>query len=276
MVCGKKADDSAPPPKRAKASKGEGLDPKEATKMRNWLTYNASSADEDVQKKALQAQEVWKTCKNPNERRMFLESFQKDKSKNLDWVHSFQEECENAEKHKEWAKKGYVTVSQALKEQNLSLSDFDNHKKALEFVQEWWEDNSETYKTKEAFPVKYDKKDRILWHEFYFIFPQMAEDSLETSDTKKFVGEGSVKSAKALEWAASRMGELGNVSSSSGPQVKLENPLWPTILENKDAIAPSPRQFLLLLLFLLVPLLVVVLNFLLLHLGLPCPSTRVR
>eukprot|EP00959_Pyramimonas_sp_CCMP1952_P132379 2767985-Pyramimonas_sp.AAC.1 len=57
-------------------------------------------------------------------------------SKNLDWVHTFREECEHSEKHDEWAKKRYVTVPHALKEQNLALSDFKDHKLALEFVQE--------------------------------------------------------------------------------------------------------------------------------------------
>eukprot|EP00959_Pyramimonas_sp_CCMP1952_P205044 4287468-Pyramimonas_sp.AAC.1 len=121
--------------------------------MRNWLMCNSSGTDADVQKKAARAQAVWPSCKNPSERKMFLESFQEDKSKILDWVHAFHEECENAETHKEWAKKGYVTVPQALKEQSLSLSDSKDHKLALEFVQEWSEDSSQTYNAKEAFPV---------------------------------------------------------------------------------------------------------------------------
>ena len=175
---------------------------------------------------------------------MFLESFQKDKNKALDWVQTFHEECENAEKHKEWAKKGYVTVPQALKERGLSLSDFKEHKQALDFVQEWWEENSVTFKTKDVFPVKFDKKDRILWHEFYFIFPQMGEHSLETADKKKLTGEGSVKSAKALEWAAGAMGQLScGSSSASGNPVKLENPLWPTIQANKDSIASTLSKY---------------------------------
>eukprot|EP00959_Pyramimonas_sp_CCMP1952_P275020 5749118-Pyramimonas_sp.AAC.1 len=74
--------------------------------MRNWLKYNSSSTDADVQKNAAEAQAVWSSCRNPSGRKMCLESFQKDKSKNLDWVRTFHEECEHSENMRNGPRRG--------------------------------------------------------------------------------------------------------------------------------------------------------------------------
>ena len=230
--------------KRSKAAKGDGLDPKEATKMRNWLSYNADPTRSDAQnfEKAAAAKSVFEQCKTGRERKMFLESFAQDKNKDLKWVHCFKEKLQNVETHKEWGKRGYVTVPQALKENNMQLNDFNDHKEAEAFVREWWGENSEKYKTKEEYPVIEDKQNRPLWHKFYFIFPQLGEDSLATVDSKEFTGTGNVSTCKGLEWAANRMQGItdGQASGSSGPEIKLENALWPKIVEMKDQLAHRP------------------------------------
>ena len=115
-----------------------------------------------------------------------MDCFQKDKNKDLSWTHTFLEECVNEEGHREWAKRGYLTTTQALKERNMSLCDFKDHKEALEFVKELWEKNAESHGTKDKFPAKEDPKKRSIWYEFYFVLPQMTEDELVTKDKKKY------------------------------------------------------------------------------------------
>ena len=228
--------------KRTKATKGQGLDNAEATKMRQWLKYNAANAkEEEVMRKAQAALAVWDQCKAPNERRSFMESFKNDKSKDLAWTHTFFEEVANEEVHRDSAKRGYLTTSQALAHWNLTMGDFKTHEEALAFVESLWEENSETFGTKEEKPPQKDPEDRILLHKFYFILEQMQEDEFVTRDQKKVHGAGDVKNTKALSWAADRMTALPSSSSSSGVQIKLEKELRPKILEEKDTLQPAPQ-----------------------------------
>ena len=229
--------------KRTKATKGQGLDNAEATKMRQWLKYNAANAkEEEVMRKAQAALAIWDQCKAPSERRNFMESFRNDKNKDLAWTHTFFEEVANEEVHKDSAKSGYLTTSQALAHWNLTMGDFKTHEEALAFVESQWEENSETFGTKEEKPPKMDPQDRALLHKFYFVLEQMQEDEFVTRDQKKISGAGDVKNTKALAWAAERMSALpGSSSSSSGVQIKLENELWPKIQESKDTLQPAPQ-----------------------------------
>ena len=135
--------------KRQNATKGQGLDNAQVTKMRALLKYNAEEAkDEDRMRKSQAALAVWDQCKSPQERRSFMESFKNDKSKDLAWTHTFFEECANEEVHRDSAKRGYLTTSQALKHWNLTMGDFKTHEEALAFVESQWEENSEAFGTR--------------------------------------------------------------------------------------------------------------------------------
>ena len=114
-------------------------------------------------------------------------------------------------------------------------------KEATAYVEELYKENSETYQTAEAYPIKQDK--RPLFKEWYFVEEDMEHDEFITEDTKKFKGSFEVpKGQKALEAAASTFlgltGDPGNPSSSS--TMKLENPEWPVIEQKKTELAHGP------------------------------------
>ena len=125
------------------------------------------------------------------------------------------------------------------------IKDFKDIAEANGFVQDWWEDNSTEYGTKEEVPVLEDSKNRPLWKQWYFVVRNMDDDQLLTKDSRSFQGKSLLKYVKKLEAAGNRMSELtaGSSSGSSGNvEVMLESPLWSDILKKKDEIARRPRQ----------------------------------
>ena len=258
----KKTDDGdeGAKPKRQKrenttqAKKGDALDKSSLDQMRSWLARHAKQKDESGTQTAAAlaaqaAQNMWNEMKAPDDRKRFLQTFQQDTGKTLQWVTTFRETCTNSEEHQKSAKKGYCNVSQALALKNLRLTDFANRQEAMDFVQEWWEENAEEFKTKEAFPVKEDAKKRDLFKQWYFVHKDLDEDRLVTKDERQFQGHSNLKCDKALEMATRAMSELpssspqGPVDSSTGTvQVKIENPQWPLIQEKKVLIESRPRQ----------------------------------
>ena len=247
-------DAGKPKRQRVSAKRGEGLDKADADKMRNWLKNHAQQKDENgaatAQALAAQAaQAMWNEMKAPGDRKRFLQTFQNDAEKSLQWVATFHESCTNSEVHEKSAVKGYVNVSQALAFKNLRLENFSGVKEAMDFVQDWWEENSEEYKTKEAFPVKEDPKKRDLWKQWYLVHKNLDEDKLITKDQRSFLGRSDLKNLKAIETATRAMAELpssspqGPASSSEGAgQVKVENPHWQEIQTKAEKIESRPRQ----------------------------------
>ena len=247
-------------PKRQKrenhvqTKKGDALDKKELDQMRSWLQRHKDKKDESGSSTAAAiaaqaAQNMWNEMKSVDDRKRFLQTFQQDSGKTLQWVATFRETCTNSEEHAKSARKGYCNVSQALALKNLRLTDFANRQEAMDFVQEWWEENAEEFKTKEAFPVKEDGKKRDLFKQWYFVHKDLDEDRLVTKDERQFQGHSNLNNSQALEMATRAMSELpssspqGPVDASTGAvQVKIENPQWPLIQEKKVLIESRPRQ----------------------------------
>ena len=241
-------------PAEQQSKKGEGLDKTSLDQMRSWLARHAKQKDESGTSTAAAlaaqaAQNMWNEMKAPDDRKRFLQTFQQDSGKTLQWVATFRETCTNSEEHQKSAKKGYCNVSQALALKNLRITDFANRQEAMDFVQEWWEENAEEFKTKEAFPVKEDGKKRDLFKQWYFVHKDLDEDRLVTKDERQFQGHSNLNNSQALEMATKAMSELpssspqGPVDSSTGTvQVKIENPQWPLIQEKKVLIESRPRQ----------------------------------
>ena len=257
----KKADgDEGGKPKRQKrtaqegrARHGEGIDKNSLDQMRSWLARHAKQKDEAGTASAAAiaaqaAQNLWNEMKDLDDRKRFLQTFQQDSGKTLQWVASFRETCTNSEEHAKKARKGYCNVSQALALKNLRLADFATRAEAMDFVHEWWEENAAEFGTKEAFPVREDAKKRDLFKQWYFVHKDLDEDRLVTKDERQFQGHSNLNNSQALEMATKAMSELpssspqGPVNSSTAGQVKIENPQWPLIQEKKVLIESRPRQ----------------------------------
>ena len=258
----KKADgDEGGKPKRQKrtaqggrARHGEGIDKNSLDQMRSWLARHAKQKDEAGTASAAAiaaqaAQNLWNEMKDLDDRKRFLQTFQQDSGKTLQWVASFRETCTNSEEHAKKARKGYCNVSQALALKNLRLADFATRAEAMDFVHEWWEENAAEFGTKEAFPVREDAKKRDLFKQWYFVHKDLDEDRLVTKDERIFQGHSNLNNSQALEMATKAMSELpssspqGPVDQSTGAvQVKIENPQWPLIQEKKVLIESRPRQ----------------------------------
>ena len=245
-------------PKRQKrtahAKHGEGLDKNSLDQMRSWLARHAKQKDESGTSTAAAlaaqaAQNMWNEMKSLDDRKRFLQTFQQDSGKTLQWVATFRETCTNSEEHQKSARKGYCNVSQALALKNLRLADFATRAEAMDFVHEWWEENAAEFGTKEAFPVREDAKKRDLFKQWYFVHKDLDEDRLVTKDERIFQGHSNLNTSPALEMATRAMSELpssspqGPVDSPTGAvQVKIENPQWPLIQEKKVLIESRPRQ----------------------------------
>ena len=225
----KKADDGdeGGKPKRQKrenrsqSKKGEGLDKNSLDQMRSWLARHAKQKDESGTSTAAAlaaqaAQNMWNEMKAPDDRKRFLQTFQQDSGKTLQWVACFRETCTNSEEHQKSARKGYCNVSQALALKNLRLADFANRQEAMDFVHEWWEENAAEFGTKEAFPVREDAKKRDLFKQWYFVHKDLDEDRLVTKDERIFQGHSNLNNSQALEMATKAMSELPS-SSPQGP-----------------------------------------------------------
>ena len=245
-------------PKRQKrtahAKHGEGIDKNSLDQMRSWLARHAKQKDEAGTSSAAAlaaqaAQNMWNEMKSPDDRKRFLQTFQQDSGKTLQWVATFRETCTNSEEHQKSARKGYCNVSQALALKNLRLADFATRAEAMDFVHEWWEENAAEFGTKEAFPVREDAQKRDLFKQWYFVHKDLDEDRLVTKDERIFQGHSNLNTSPALEMATRAMSELpssspqGPVDSPTGAvQVKIENPQWPLIQEKKVLIESRPRQ----------------------------------
>ena len=257
----KKTDDGdeGGKPKRQKRERvvskaGDGLDKNSLDQMRSWLARHAKQKDEAGTSSAAAlaaqaAQNMWNEMKSVDDRKRFLQTFQQDSGKTLQWVASFRETCTNSEEHAKKARKGYCNVSQALALKNLRLADFATRAEAMDFVHEWWEENAAEFGTKEAFPVREDAKKRDLFKQWYFVHKDLDEDRLVTKDERQFQGHSNLNNSQALEMATKAMSELpssspqGPVDQSTGAvQVKIENPQWPLIQEKKVLIESRPRQ----------------------------------
>ena len=242
-------------PKKAKAKakpRAAPLDHGDLNRMLTSLRYQASDKCNDVEKKkaAKECQAKWNSLVNNEDKRRFLQLWEKNgrgkTAESLQFAVRFEQSCDHIQEDEFASKDKFLIPAQILKLKGYSMADFDSRKEAIKFAVDLYEENAKEFETKADHPPSLHPTNEEL-SRYFFVEDEGRKKIWKQRQSKKITGGTDVKTGAQLLGVCDSMGvPSGLPSSSSGSKVEIkdEDPAIPEVKEAAQSLKTEGETWL--------------------------------